>query len=365
MPRPRTVYRGKRKYSWIITLTATVLVLLIMLAVWLFYDLQKYIVYDKDGLHLDLSAQRDALLNPGVQPEPIDKQPTIPSVDVEIVVEQKDYSEIQTSAGTELEPLRAIYVPMAELRESTLNYYATGGNMGNFNALALELKGADGFLAWHSRVSATDSFAVNGTLELGAQLEALKAQDIYLVAVLGSLTDTAMAQRNAPIALKNADGSVYSDRAAGGYLDPYNETTRSYLLALLTELRDLGFDEVLLQGFACPADEQLRFSQPMTRTPDPVSALASLGLWLREQADSLGIKLSVKTDGAALRGETGAGQDPALLLKLFDRLAAETDSGYYESDLAAMESALGGDDERRLLTIIDDFAPARESYIVK
>ena len=365
MPRPRTVYRGKRKYSWIITLIATMLVLLILLAVWLFYDLQKYIVYDKDGLHLDLSAQRDALLNPGVQPEPVDKRPSLPSVDVEIVVEETDYSQIQTSAGTGLAPLRAIYIPMAELRESTLTYYAASGNMGDFDALVLELKGADGFLAWHSRVSTTDSFAVNGTLELAEPLKTLKAQGVYLVAALGSLTDAAMAQRNAPIALKNADGSVYGDRTAGGYLDPYNETTRSYLLALLTELRDLGFDEVLLQGFACPADEQLRFSQPMTRTPDPGSALASLGLWLRKQADSLGIKLSVAMDGEALRGDVVAGQDPVLLLKVFDRLAAETDAFYFESDLAAAEAALGGTDEKRVLTIIDDYAPARESYIVK
>ena len=364
MPRPRSVYRGKRKYSWIITLTATVLAVLVLIGVWLFYDLQKYIVYDKDGLHLDLSAQKDALKNPGVQIEPTAK-PAVPGVDVEIVVERKDYSEIQTSAGADLEPLRAIYVPMSEMRESTLTYYAASGNMGDFDALVLALKGPDGFLAWHSTAPAADSFAVNGTLELEAHLETLKSKGVYLVAEISSLTDAVMAQRNAPIALKNADGSVYSDKTAGGYLDPYNEGTRSYLLSLLTELRDLGFDEVLLRGFACPESEQLRFSQAMTQTPDPASALAALGLWLREQADALGIKLSVVMDGADLRGETVAGQDPALLLRIFDRLAAETDTGYFESDLAALAQALGSDDENRLLTIIDDFAPARGSYIVK
>jgi hypothetical protein len=35
MPRPRTVYRGKRKYSWIITLIAMLIVILIALAVWM------------------------------------------------------------------------------------------------------------------------------------------------------------------------------------------------------------------------------------------------------------------------------------------------------------------------------------------
>ena len=36
MPRPRTVYRGKRKYSWIITLLAMILVVVIALAVLVF-----------------------------------------------------------------------------------------------------------------------------------------------------------------------------------------------------------------------------------------------------------------------------------------------------------------------------------------
>lgn len=365
MPRPRTVYRGKRKYSWIITLIATVLVFLVLLAVWLFYDLQKYIVYDKDGLHLDLSAKRAALLDPDRQTQPALTQPPGLDTPVEIVVDQTDYSSVQTSAGTDLQPVRAIYVPASELRESTFTYYAASGNMGDFDALVLELKGADGFLRWKSQVPQADSFAVNGTLELQASVTALKEKDIYLIADLCSLTDAAMAQRNAPIALKNADGSVYADRAGNRYLDPYNEGTRAYLLALLTELRDLGFDEVLLRGFACPEDEQLRFSLAMTQTPDPASALASLALWLREQADSLGIKLSIVMDGTQLRGQVTAGQDPALLLRMFDRLAAETDAGSWESDLAAMEAALGGADQKRLLSIADDFAPERESYIVK
>lgn len=365
MPRPRTVYRGKRKYSWIITLVAFVLVALILLAVWLFYALQKYIVYDKDGLHLDLSATRDALLDPADPAQPQATRPPALDTPVEIVVEQPDYAAIQTSAGTDLQAIRAIHVPASELRDSTFTYYAASGNMGDFDALVLELKGTDGFLRWHSQVAQADSFAVNGSLELQESMALLKDQGIYLVAQLSALGDAAMAQRNVPIALKNADGSVYVDQAGNSYLDPYHQSTRTYLRDLLTELRDLGFDEVLLRDFVFPDDDQLRFSQAMTQTPDPASALASLALYLREQADSLGIKLSLEMAGTRLHGAVSQGQDPALLLKMFDRLVADTDAGSWETDLAAMEQALGQPDQRRLLTSAEAFAPERESYIVK
>ena len=61
MPRPKTVYRGKRKYSWLITLLVSTLALLLLLTVWMFYHLQTYLVYDKDGVRLVLPSERETL----------------------------------------------------------------------------------------------------------------------------------------------------------------------------------------------------------------------------------------------------------------------------------------------------------------
>ena len=58
MARSRAFYRAQGKHSWIITLIAGLLVALILLALWLFYDLQRYIVYDKDTLRLVLPKDR-------------------------------------------------------------------------------------------------------------------------------------------------------------------------------------------------------------------------------------------------------------------------------------------------------------------
>ena len=365
MPRPRTVYRGKRKYSWIITLAAMLLVLLIVLAVWLFYYLQRFIVYDKDGLRLDLSAQREEILHPGALEDDNAGAPAYTPVDVEIVVDQKDYSEVVTSAGTDLQPMRAVFVPADEVTENTLKYYSR--NTGDFNALVLELKGADGFLRWHSIVPAADSFAVNGTLEPAEYLAALKEKGIYLTAQISALSDTTMAQRNAPIALKNsATGSALTTGGGNYYLDPYSDGTRAYLRSLMAELKELGFDEILLTGFVCPDSEYLQFSLVMTQTPDPAAALSSLAVWLREEADGLGLKLSVVVDSEALRGGTAKnGQDPALLFRVFDRVVAETDFDHMAGDISALDTALGTSDENRAVLFTEDFAPERKSYIVK
>ena len=363
MPRPRTVYRGKRKYSWIITLVAMLAVIAIALAVWLFYYLQRYIVYDKDGLRLDLSAQREEILNPGAD-EPSAALPAT-HVDVEIVVDQRDYSEVQTDAGNNLRAIHGVFVPANDVTESTLRYYA--GGMGDFDTLVLELKAADGFLRWHSGVETANSFALNGTLELEELLAPLKEQGVYLVAQISALTDGAMAQRNAPIALKSAvTGQPFTDASGLAYLDPYSDSTRAYLLALITELQRMGFDEVLLSGVNCPDSDVLQFSRQMTMTPDSVTAVSSFALWLREQADAQDLCLSALIGEEALRGEGAKdGQDPVLFFKAFDRVAVETDFDGFSGDVAALTAALGGRSDTRIVAVMEDYTPELASYIVK
>ena len=55
MGRPKSVYRGKRKYRWVITVTAFVVIALIAAAVGTFIYMQRYIVYDKDGSSASIS----------------------------------------------------------------------------------------------------------------------------------------------------------------------------------------------------------------------------------------------------------------------------------------------------------------------
>ena len=63
MRRPRAFYRGESRPVWILTVAMSVLVALILLAVWLCYHLQQYMVYDKDGARLVLPSEREASLS--------------------------------------------------------------------------------------------------------------------------------------------------------------------------------------------------------------------------------------------------------------------------------------------------------------
>ena len=353
MPRPRTVYRGQRKYSWIITLVVFLLVLVILFAVWLFYDLQRYVVYDKDGARLVLPSQRTEETPTEVGAQPGTDSRTGAPVEVELVVDSADYSDLHTDAGQDLEPIHARYLAAADVNERTMDFEHRG--LGSYDALVTELKAADGFLRWHSFVPLADSYAVNGTLDLAAAVTKLResSESAWLIARISALEDTAMATRNVPAALRAAaDGEVYQEDGRA-WLDPYSDATRAWLAALMKELRDMGYDEVLLAGFTCPRGDKVAFSLEMTRPPEARDALVSLGLYLREQADALGLRLSVVLEPDALHpdAQTPMGQDAELLLRIFDR-AYYDDSAATSEQAEALRSIVGAEAAARIVPIV-------------
>ena len=365
--RPRTVYQGANRPNWILTLVIALLVGTLLAGLWLFYDLQQHLIYDKDGVRLaapgtELAARASAGGGTGRR--------ELSPVDAEIVVDKTDYSAITgTDAAGLTTPLHARFVPAGDVNAGTLNGYTYG--TGSYNALVLELKDESGALAWRSAAPLAESYGVNGEFEMSDYIARLKETGVWLAAQLCCLTDGSMAARNPPMALRAAaNDGLYVSPEGRAWLDPYNAATREYFAALITELAGMGFDEILLTGLYLPEDGTYRFGGAMTETPDGASAVSSFALYLRALADELGIRLSGTAERASLeeRAEDAAppGQDLSVFFKAFDRVAFPADYGYTVG-LAAMESALGngGSAGTRIVPVVTGHTPEHESYIVK
>ena len=63
MARPRAIYRGKRKYGWIITVVLFLLIIAFMVGMWVFYDMQKYIRYEKNYNHCTCYTRRIVIVS--------------------------------------------------------------------------------------------------------------------------------------------------------------------------------------------------------------------------------------------------------------------------------------------------------------
>ena len=287
------VYRARRRgWGGVWRTALTVIGILIFLALLLIYSFHKYIVYDKEGVHV-----------------------LFPMFGERITAEDA------------AAPTPTIYPATADsITSETLAAAAQQVAAAKGNALVLQMKPPSGSLAWKSGVALAESFEVNGTRDIAEAIRDLKAEysSLRFVAVVSCCVDSLMAERYAAMALKTASGSPYAD-ASGGWVDPYSTNVREYLGSLSRELADMGFDEIAYSYMQLPdTTAELGFSAQMSTTPTPRDAVVSLAQYLRSAISDRGVELDViLSSDSALQGRGDAtGQDLTLMGKIFSRLCA-------------------------------------------
>ena len=334
------VYRPRRRgwrWLWRFLLAAALLAILIVLT--LVYSGHKYIVYDKEGLHVQFP-----MFGAYQTAEDVD-QPTPTVYPAELVYDEPDYSTLLSSAGQNLDSLRGKYLTADSITPETMKAAADQVAAAKGNALVLQMKPPSGSLAWKSSVALADSFEVNGERNIGEAISELKAEysSLRMVAVVSCCVDSLMADRYTALALKTEGGDAYADDS-GGWMDPYNTTFRDYLASLCRELADLGFDEIIFTYLQMPyTTAKLDFSAQLSTEPTSTDAVMSVAQYLRGALSDRHVELNVLISAdSALQGlKEYTGQDLSLLPRVFGRICA-----FCEGDtLTALQDALNGANE--------------------
>ena len=172
-----------------------------------------------------------------------------------------------------------------------------------------------------------------------------------------------MAERYAATALQTASGSAYTD-SSGGWVDPYNTFTRTYLVSLCKELRELGFDEVAFSYLQQPlAAAELKYAD-QTGSPSRTDAVVALAKYLRTSLSATGLRVSAIVSADSILQEQAklSGQDMTVLPKLFDRVCvfATTDN------VSTLQNAIAADSSFDAATRFVPFlakAPESGSYV--
>ncbi|MBQ6403077.1 MAG: hypothetical protein IJI27_04155 [Oscillospiraceae bacterium] len=315
------VYRARRRgWGGVWRTVLTVIGILLFLALLLIYSFHKYIVYDKEGVHVlfpmfgeRVTSEDAAAPSPTIYP-------------AELVYDEPNYASLISSAGQDLEAMRGKYLTADSITPETLTAAAQQVAAAKGNTIVLQMKPPSGSLAWKSSVALAESFEVNGTREIAESIRDLKAEyhDMRFVAVVSACVDSLMAERYAAMALKTANGDPYAD-GSGGWVDPYSTSLREYLGSLSRELADMGFDEIAYSYMQLPdTTAELGFSAQMSTTPTPRDAVVSLAQYLRSAISDRGVELDViLSSDSALQGREGTtGQDLELMAKIFSRLCA-------------------------------------------
>lgn len=286
-------YRGRRSTTDVLKTVALILVVLVVLAVAGVWMAQKYIVYDDGGYHLEL---------PFFQKEGPAQEPEDFRVAVEPAASQPE------ETPEEGEPLLAtVTVPLSAVEDGSAEALAA---QAGANSVLLDMKTDRGQLGFVSQLAMAASAGVNaGQADINRQLQALNSGELYTVARLSCFRDHALA-KDETYAIRTNSGYRWTDPEELRWSSPASQAVQDYLVALMVELAQLGFDEILLTDCGFPTQGDL---DSLRAVEEKEETLETFCRQLQGALADTPVTLSVMGQRDSVTADPVSGQTTALL----------------------------------------------------
>lgn len=233
-------YKGRSTANDKLRVVAMALLLLVILALAALFWGQEYLVYTDNGLRLEL---------PFFQREKPEEEPLDPDK-LEVVLEEGQ--EGKPKPQTE-QPLRTIEVPLEAVLNGTAAELAA---QQGANGIVLDMKNDQGGLGYTSQQPLALEMG-SGTREPGLdqKLRELADGDLYLTARISCFRDHCVGEKKA-CAIETNPGRRWYDEEGVRWISPASPQVQDYLIGVMSELSQLGFDEILLDNWGYPTSQQ-------------------------------------------------------------------------------------------------------------
>ena len=241
-----------------IGIIALVLLLVSALAFFCWFTwLERFVVYTRDnGAVLDLQLPPQVAL--GEEAVPIQREDTVS------IYYNEGENVINTSR--DLQQMVGYYADAEALQAGVDTVLAQAKALPTGTPVMLDVKNAKGAVFYSSKVCDNHSTSVD-VAAMDQMIKTLDKRGIYLIARLPAFRDYYFGLNQTSNGLFVSSGAyLWADGDYCYWLDPTKDGTISYLTALVTELKNLGFDEVLFDEFRFPDTDNLRFSGDRAQT---------------------------------------------------------------------------------------------------
>lgn len=331
-------YHGKRTATDWLKWIALILAILAALAVAVLLWGQKYFTYTDEGLRLTL---------PFLQQE--GRKPADPG-QVDVVIEEEEPKE---DASHPVEPPQpeeataAAAVPLSALLDGSA---AALAEQAGANSVVVEMKDVRGRLGWQSEQPLAGAAKLPGAEAPGIneQLAAWNQGGLDTIARLSCFRDEALGSSMAHT-IRTGSGYRWKDSGGLHWASPSDPEVRDYLVGLMVELAQLGFDEIVLEHWGYPAQSDGPLGNIQAGDRYPAGELEAVAAAFLAQAaaalEPYDVRLSLAVSASQLSGEDpGTGLTAEALNASVDRIWME--GGRTEALEALNASGVTGAEER-------------------
>jgi hypothetical protein len=231
------------------------------------------------------------------------------------------------------------------------------------NGIMLFMKESGGKLNFVSDQSLADELEVNtdksSSDKVKDVISQLKGQNYYTLAYLNCFQDQKAGPRS-ELGLYDEGGSAWYDGEDRAWADPANQEYQDYLLGLIGELEDMGFDEIVLTNSGYPSTGNTSILSGECYDPDTFekTVTAFYERVAEKYKDGKSMISLLTTEKAIREGyDETTGQSLEAMLQLGGRLWVDTDrkdapelaealskAGYPDNALGVVVSSLDGEE---------------------
>ncbi len=210
--------------------------------------LQRYVVYtDMEdgtaGAKLDFSVSAN---------EAIGEEATPPVAEAKVSIFYNEGADaIDTS--NELKPLVGYYITSDMFKEDMAGVLLQLERLPAGTAVMIEMKGPYGSFFYPSKLGNATISASTDVQAVSSLVQKLKDKGFYTIAQVSAFRDREFGDKNVTSGLYMLSrAGLWMDPGGMYWLDPTNGSTINWITSVVTELKNMGFNEVLLSNFCFP-----------------------------------------------------------------------------------------------------------------
>ena len=256
-------YRTKILLRKLLRVLLIILAVVLVAGILLMIYLEPFIVYDRDGAHLDMEGKLMQVATPN---EPAAARPVIENPQIIYASGAAMNKNIQEMGGyyittAMLQDPEAVFEEVKKIEEPCAVMIQLKSRFGNFY-YSSSIRGAS---KADVRVSVIDQM-----------ITYLSSKGFYLIAEIPAFTDPVFALDHQECGLPVAGGYLWMDEYGCYWLDPADEQVLSYLSQIARELAGRGFHEVAFSEYRFPDTNSISYNSEKTRSEIIAESAAQL-----------------------------------------------------------------------------------------
>lgn len=234
--------------------TVLLILLLILLVAWLCWViwLQRYVVYTSDGAKLDFNVSSYDITGEVATP---------PKPEQNISIYYNEGANA-IDISNEMTQLNGYYITSDMFQQDMKTVLQQIERLPAGTPVMIDMKGPYGSFFYQSNLADAVMSASTDIPAVAELVKKLQDKGFYTIAKVSAFRDREFGNNHVSSGLYMLSrAGLWMDTGGMYWLDPTNATATNWIASVVLELKDLGFDEVLLDNFRFPASDQYIFNE--------------------------------------------------------------------------------------------------------